>query len=241
LGESTNSCEWQVRQIVVEGSPAENGGGIDIQADCVLPKSRRVARGEVEYSERPLIATHDTGRRCPAAPCPPRLTGSPSSAPGIDIILSGHRSLACVFTLFGKNILKALYLLLFVAGAACADDAAILKCRALSDTASRLECYDAMPVGATTNPEQSFGVETISKQQEGPRSIESTIAGDFDGWRPGARIKLANGQVWRVVDGSEAVLAPTSNPKVRIVRNVIGTLFMEIEGTNSSPKVRRVQ
>jgi hypothetical protein len=137
--------------------------------------------------------------------------------------------------------LKALYLLLFVSGAALADDAAILKCRSLSDTASRLECYDAMPVGAAKTAEQSFGIETVKKQEEAPRSIESTIVGDFGGWRPGAQIKLANGQVWKVVDGSEAVLTPTQNPKVRIVRNMIGTLFLEIEGTNSSPKVRRVQ
>jgi hypothetical protein len=34
------------------------------------------------------------------------------------------------------------------AGAAFADDAAILKCRALPATANRLACYDAIPVGA---------------------------------------------------------------------------------------------
>jgi hypothetical protein len=74
-----------------------------------------------------------------------------------------------------------------------------------------------------------------------PESMESTIAGDFDGWGPGSQIKLSNGQVWRIVDGSEAVLTRTNKPKVRIVRNLFGTLFMEVEGTNNSPKVRRVQ
>jgi hypothetical protein len=47
--------------------------------------------------------------------------------------------------------------------------------------------------------------------------------------------------VWRVVDGSEAVLAPMQDPKVRIVRNFFGTTFLEIAGTNNSPKVRRVR
>ena len=64
---------------------------------------------------------------------------------------------------------------------------------------------------------------------------------DFHGWGPGAQIKLANGQVWRVVDGSEAVLKRMTNPKVRIERNLFGTLFLKIEGTNNSAKVRRVQ
>jgi hypothetical protein len=44
-----------------------------------------------------------------------------------------------------------------------------------------------------------------------------------------------------VVDGSSAVLAPMKNPKVKVARNVFGTTFLEIEGTNNSPKVRRVR
>jgi hypothetical protein len=144
--------------------------------------------------------------------------------------------------------MKALYLLLLVSGAAFANDSAILKCRALPDAASRLACYDAIPLGAAGAPAaapataagQDFGMET-KKQAEGPRSIESTIVGRFDGWTPGSRIKLANGQVWRIIDGSEAVLAPMDNPKVRIVRNVFGTMFLEVEGSNNTAKVKRVE
>ncbi|GAB3438767.1 hypothetical protein NX773_07140 [Massilia solisilvae] len=153
---------------------------------------------------------------------------------------------------------KALYLLLLVSGAAFADDAALQKCRLLADAASRLSCYDAIPIGQATpaaagvaaapaavparTPEQAFGMEAVKKQaDEQPKSIESAIAGTFDGWRPGSQIKLANGQVWKVVDGSEAVLAPLQNPKVKVSRNFFGTIFLEIEGTNQSPKVRRVQ
>jgi hypothetical protein len=45
--------------------------------------------------------------------------------------------------------MKALFLgLLVVAGSACADDAAILRCRALTEGSGRLACYDAIPVGA---------------------------------------------------------------------------------------------
>jgi hypothetical protein len=31
------------------------------------------------------------------------------------------------------------------------------------------------------------------------------------------------------------------NPKVRVRRGLLGTLFLEIEGTNNSPKVSRVR
>lgn len=72
-------------------------------------------------------------------------------------------------------------------------------------------------------------------------SISSTIAGKFDGWSGNALIKLSNGQVWRIVDGSSAVLSPMNNPAVTVERNFVGTFFLKIEGTNNSPKVRRVQ
>jgi hypothetical protein len=148
--------------------------------------------------------------------------------------------------------MKALYLLLFVSGAAFANDASLVKCRSLTDAASRLACYDAIPVpaavavpapmpatAAAPAAAQDFGLEM--KKAEGPKSIESTIAGKFDGWTPASRIKLANGQVWRIIDGSEAVLAPMDNPKVKIERNVFGTTFLQVEGSNNSAKVRRVE
>lgn len=151
--------------------------------------------------------------------------------------------------------------LLSVSGAALADDAAILKCRALGESQARLACYDRIPVGAqpaaavtstsaapaavaatpAVTAEQRFGLEQVQRKEAEPQSIESTIEGNFDGWEPGAQIRLANGQVWRVVDGSSAVLAPMKNPKVKVTRNLLGTLFLEIEGTNNSPKVRRVR
>jgi hypothetical protein len=143
--------------------------------------------------------------------------------------------------------------LLSVSGAVLADDAAILQCRALGGVQARLACYDAIPVGTRTaapvaapapvaaSPEQRFGLKDVPSKEAEPQSIESTIEGNFDGWEPGAQIRLANGQVWRVVDGSSAVLPGMKNPKVRVARNAIGTLFLEIDGTNNSPKVRRVR
>jgi hypothetical protein len=142
--------------------------------------------------------------------------------------------------------------LLTASSTAFADDAALLKCRTLSDTAMRVACYDAIPVGAVgpgaaaavapaRTPEQNFGLEAVKQREAQPASIRSTVVGDFDGWGPGSQIRLANGQVWRVIDGSDAVLPRTKDAPVTIERNVFGTLFLKVDGGNSSAKVRRVQ
>lgn len=157
--------------------------------------------------------------------------------------------------------MKALFVLLFVSGSALADDAAMLQCRSITAVAARVACYDAIPVGAAAplaapvvaavaaptpqQREQAFGMATVkapkSVTPEQDNSISSTIAGRFDGWSGNELIKLSNGQVWRIVDGSSAVLSPMTDAKVKVERNVIGTYFLKIEGTNNSPKVRRVQ
>lgn len=161
--------------------------------------------------------------------------------------------------------MKALFVLLFVSGSALADDAAMLQCRAIAEVPARVACYDAIPVGAAAplaapvvaavaavaaaptpqQREQAFGMATIkapkSVTPEQDNSISSTIAGRFDGWSGNELVRLANGQVWRIVDGSSAVLSPMTDAKVKVERNVIGTYFLKIEGTNNSPKVRRVQ
>lgn len=152
--------------------------------------------------------------------------------------------------------MKALFVLLLVSGSALADDAAMRQCRSIADVPARVACYDAIPVGAVAplaaavaptpqQREQAFGMASVqapkSAVPEQDNSISSTIAGRFDGWSGNELIKLSNGQVWRVVDGSSAVLSPVSNAKVTVERNFIGTFFLKIEGTNNSPKVRRVQ
>jgi len=165
---------------------------------------------------------------------------------------------------------KVLYLPLFLlaSSAALADDAAVLKCRTLPDTAQRLACYDAMPVGATplasapvgTAPasaapaaapasaanartaEQAFGLEKPRKtKKEEADAIESTIVGDFDGWESNTTIRLANGQVWRIADGSSAYLRKQTNPAVRIQRGLLGAFYFQVVGQNNTAGVRRVE
>jgi lipoprotein-anchoring transpeptidase ErfK/SrfK len=156
---------------------------------------------------------------------------------------------------------------LLSAGAAFADDAAILKCRSLPATARRLACYDAIPVGAApvpmaapvaaapavaavapaaapaVAPEQGFGLRPAVKKQQDlePASIRSSVVGRFDGWAPGTIFTLANGQVWKVTDDTDAVLPIMQNPNVEITRGLIGAYFLQVEGHTNSARVARIK
>lgn len=143
--------------------------------------------------------------------------------------------------------LKATFLLLSVSTAVLADDAALLRCRDLADGPARLACYDAIVV--QTNEEkirqnevsqrEKFGLER-AVDKTAPEAIDSYIPGHFEGWQAGASIRLANGQVWQVNDNSSGVHF-IDNPKVRVRHGVFSAYYLEIEGTNRSPRVTRVQ
>jgi hypothetical protein len=97
----------------------------------------------------------------------------------------------------------------------------------------------ANAVAAATAPE-NFGMEERVVASGLAPTMESTIPGHFEGWSPGSRIKLANGQVWQVVDQSSAFFN-RDNPKVVVRRGMMGGFFLEIEDSNRSPRVRRIQ
>ena len=131
---------------------------------------------------------------------------------------------------------------LLSAGAAFADDAALLQCRAQTDTARRLACYDAIPVGAAPAA-QNFGLRpgAQTSQEAESSSIRSTVVGRFDGWGPRSIITLANGQVWKVTDDSEAVMRPMQDPKVEISRGLLAGFYLQVEGYNNTARVKRVK
>ena len=143
-----------------------------------------------------------------------------------------------------------------------AQDAGLLRCRALGDAAARLACYDALPLGATAaggartpapagvapaaaaaaaaTPQGSFGLPQTAQPGGELKFIDSQVNGRFEGWNPEQLIELANGQVWRIADGSRAFFEVT-NPKVRIERGSFSAFYMVITGTNQAPRVRRVK
>ena len=162
--------------------------------------------------------------------------------------------------------MRGWFLLLLISGAALADDAALLRCRGIADAAKRLACYDALVVPAgqvgagqsqqpravqgepqqpravqgesQPTPEQ-FGIERRAPKTE-LEAIESRIPGRFEGWEPRSKIQLANGQVWQIADDSSKYFY-LDNPKVTIRRGLLGAFYLEIEGSNVTARVRRVQ
>jgi hypothetical protein len=124
----------------------------------------------------------------------------------------------------------------------------LASCRAIADPASRLACYDALEAGAATaSPAKAaapaalptFGLPAQPAPAQ-PEAIESRIEGPFSGWRQGQQIRLANGQVWQVMDSGSAVIDAT-DPKVRIRRGALGAYYLDFETSNRSPRVRRLQ
>lgn len=135
--------------------------------------------------------------------------------------------------------------LLMAATAVAADDAALKRCREVQDPSKRLACYDAITVSGTGVSAKSpaaadrFGMEQQVLRNE-PEVLESMIRGRFTGWQATERIELSNGQVWQVSDGSTAALE-LLNPKVAVRRGSFGAFYLEVEGTNRSPRVKRVR
>jgi len=144
----------------------------------------------------------------------------------------------------------ALALALLTPTLAAADDAGLRACRALAESAARLACYDALPLGvpaaraAPATPArqapETFGIEQKAATQNRLEEIHSHIPGAFDGWTSDTTLVLANGQSWKITDGSSR-RAFLNNPKVTVRRAALGSFTLEIEGESRTPKVRRVQ
>jgi len=170
-------------------------------------------------------------------------------------------------------------LLLLAAGSALADDAALLRCRAISDVPSRVACYDAIPVAATAARPAAAPVAATPAAPAAPAAaaaattpalaaapasaadpawaalpakpvlkadgkpadaVETSIEGTFMGWVPGQRIRFANGQVWRIEDGSTEDV-DLKNPKAQLRKGLFGAVYLDIEGAARAPRVKRVQ
>jgi len=99
----------------------------------------------------------------------------------------------------------------------------------------------AVPPGLTSEAREArFGLEQKAAAQEELSAIQSHIPGLFEGWRPNMRIRLANGQVWQIADDSGRMME-RRDPKVTVRRAALGAFFLDFEGDNRSPRVRRIQ
>ena len=92
---------------------------------------------------------------------------------------------------------------------------------------------------AATPAQDMVGFDRRSSTDE---LVVSSIPGPFKGWKgKGDRIKLANGQVWEVVDSSSRLVVSMENPGVRIEKGVLSAWFLKVDGYNTSARVKRVK
>ena len=98
----------------------------------------------------------------------------------------------------------------------------------------------AAPIAPPAPRTAEFGLSVAAPAPAVPDAIESVIPGLFDGWGPQSRLRLANGQVWQISDGSEGTY-DLRDPKVRIERGGLGGYFMRVEGLRQTPRVRRIE
>jgi len=136
-------------------------------------------------------------------------------------------------------------LLAMASAAVSAQGTDLQRCRGIADDHARLTCYDALAAGDSAQSAlaaksgATFGLDTQLRKTE-PDAIESQLTGLVEGWGPRGLFKLANGQVWQVIDGSSAVLY-LKDPKVKIRRGAMGTFVLELDGTNETARVNRLR
>ena len=70
--------------------------------------------------------------------------------------------------------------------------------------------------------------------------IESSIVGDFNGWRGKTRVTLENGQVWEQAEGGRSGYR-MSAPKVIIKPMSLGSWLMYVDGCGCDIRVKRVK
>ena len=95
---------------------------------------------------------------------------------------------------------------------------------------------------AITNVESSesdFGKEVIIAKEDTDK-ISSRIMGQFKGWTGKTQFELENGQVWEQ-SGNGILSIDIQNPNITIKRGVFGSYTLNVEGVNSSVKVKRIK
>lgn len=134
------------------------------------------------------------------------------------------------------------------------------SCASIADSQKRLACFDSLaavanpapstwgsppprPPGApasaptkATKPADSFGLSPKPATTE----IRSRVNGLLDSWDADTVFQLANGQHWRVADGTSAFIN-LQDPEVVIKASALGGFRMEIAGSNRVVRVRRIR
>jgi hypothetical protein len=153
-------------------------------------------------------------------------------------------------------------LVLFSAAAAHADEGAktltALDCYAVKDNAERLSCYDGVVAKLMAEREASlerresvtkaFGGEDFADKDalediERMARISSAVASHKVNANGMVSLTLANGQVWRQIDGDRRIRALKADVPytVEIRRLMLGRYEMKIEPAGSTIRVERTK
>ena len=87
---------------------------------------------------------------------------------------------------------------------------------------------------------ETFGNEGIAQVEDETDQITSRILGEFKGWSGYTKFQLENGQIWQQ-SSKGLLIVRINNPTVIIKKSFFGTYNLNVEGVNSTVKVRRIQ
>ncbi len=136
----------------------------------------------------------------------------------------------------------------------------LYACRALTDSAERLACFDR-EVGELANADQAREItfadkDTIKKTRRGLfgfslpdfgifggddekiESVETSVVSVSDAGDGRYRIEMDDGSVWVQIDNKAMPLRPRSGQKIVIKPAALGSYFLSVEG-RPSIRVRR--
>jgi hypothetical protein len=83
--------------------------------------------------------------------------------------------------------------------------------------------------------------ERDRRKREATETVTSTLKGEFQGWKDGTVLELANGQRWRVVGSEYYTPQRIPNAKVTIAPGAFGSWFVRVDGVNAGAKVKRIE
>ena len=128
------------------------------------------------------------------------------------------------------------------------------RCAQLPEAVPRLACYDALAARLRDAPPptaaaaaapptaaqkiEAFGAPLVA-QKDQLDAIESSLEGLVDGWEANTVFTLANGQRWKVTDGTRGVMN-LRNPRVWVRRGALGSFRIEFEGSKQTAFVKRL-
>jgi hypothetical protein len=108
-------------------------------------------------------------------------------------------------------------------------------------SAEELKQLDNWITGVKTVVVEKVVETQVEKPAEDFSDINSTLVGEFRGWRGYTEFTLANGQVWMQAAPGELFTSKLTDPKVRLVHSYLSGWKLQVDGYNSWVKVRRIK